>query len=58
MPDGKFNRQIESEAHKKFDLCVVSLLRKIETEGAALMLWGRKIDISGAAQRKARDPFS
>ena len=34
----------------------LSLLRKIETNGAALMSYSRQFHISGAAQRKARDP--
>ena len=35
----------------------MSLLRKIETDGAALMSYGRQFHIDGAAQRKARDPI-
>ena len=38
-------------------LCVLSLLRKIETDGTALMSYGRQFHIAGAAQRKARDPI-
>ena len=37
--------------------CVLSLLRKIETDDAALMSYGRQFHIAGAAQRKARDPI-
>ena len=33
----------------------MSLLRKIETDGAALMSYGRQFHIAGEAQRKARD---
>ena len=33
------------------------MLRKIETDGAALMSYGRKFHIAGAAQRKVRDPI-
>ena len=33
----------------------MSLLRKIETDDAALMSYGRQFHIAGAAQRKARD---
>ena len=35
--------------------CVLSLLRKIETDGAALMSYGRQFHIAGAEQRKASD---
>ena len=35
--------------------CVLSLLRKIETDGAALLSNGRQFHIAGEAQRKARD---
>ena len=35
----------------------MSLLRKIETDTAALMSYGRQFHVAGAAQRKARDPI-
>ena len=35
----------------------MSLLRKLETDGAALMSYSRQFHIAGAAQRKARDPI-
>ena len=35
----------------------MSLLRKIETDGAALISYGRQFCIAAAAQRKARDPI-
>ena len=35
----------------------MSLLRKLETDGAALMSYGRQFHIAGAAQRKVRDPI-
>ena len=33
----------------------LSLFRKLETDGAALMSYGRQFHIGGAAQRKARE---
>ena len=35
----------------------MSLLRKLETDGAALISYGRQFHIAGVAQRKARDPI-
>ena len=35
----------------------MSLLRKIETDGAALMSYGRQFHITGVAQRKVHDPI-
>ena len=35
----------------------MSLLRQIETDGAALMSYGKQFHIAGAAQRNARDPI-
>ena len=35
----------------------MSLLRKLETDGAALMSYGRQFHIVGAAQRKVHDPI-
>ena len=35
---------------------MLSLLRKIETDGAALMSYGRQFHTAGATQRKARVP--
>ena len=36
---------------------LLSLFRKLETEDAALMSYGRQFHIADAAQRKARDPI-
>ena len=35
----------------------MNLLRKLETDGAALMSYGRQFRIAGPAQREARDPI-
>ena len=71
MLDGKINRQIESDAHKKVDLTNVwnqskilkGKLEKVRFESAsedrarwiALISYDRQFHIAGAAQRKARD---
>ena len=41
----------------KLEIVRLSLLQKIETDGAALISYGRQFHIAGAAQRKARDPI-